>query len=650
MKKYIFNIKLLLIFLIPFIQMPSFQVIQVYQLNDYTIEFESNGGSPLESISGKYGTLIDLPTPDKDTHRFFGWYFDENFEQTVPDSFKMPFQNITLYARWKYSGLGSEFMPIEIQSNNDIELLRNTTFTHFELINDIDLGNDFSTIDSFSGHIDGNGYGFNIKDQPMFQSLESEAVIENLLIGFDGMSSLALSSTGGSIGLFANHNQGVMRQIEIDYLDGTLTLSSSSSNMQYVGFVGLNEGNMNNIALTNSDLIVTRQTGLFGFGSLVGINTGTIQDITNHSVNVVGTSINLGGIVGISTASGTLENLTNHGNLRLEGGIQNRDLYIGGVAYGLESDAHQLSNTGSIELYSNVSYPYAGGIAGYAYSEDQTIRLSNVINDGLVQAHNPINLSSDYIETSIGGIVAFASKNVTISRAMNTGNISNLPKLGTSTRNYQSIIGGIVGANEAIISESFNSGNMVLSDEATSNLGGLTGYTFLGKISSSYNLGSITSHNQTSTSWIGGISGWIEGAIIEDIYHRGNITVTNNSSQFISVVGGLVGDVYASDNPSVNPTKIQRGYASGTIAGPSNTWIGGIVGKNNTADSIVTKTHFFKTASIINGIGRNQNNSSSNAGTTSYTSKSNMYNLANALGNEWENINNELPQLKWQDE
>jgi len=649
MKKHIFNAKLFMLLLVPLIQLPSFQVIQVFQLNTYTVSFETYDGLEIESISGKFGTVIELPTPDKDDHRFFGWHLDGNFEQEVTDFFSIPPQNVTLYAKWKYSGLGSEFMPVQIQSIDDLQLLRDSTMDYFELTRDLVVDIDFLTIDSFSGNFNGNGYRLNIKNKPIFQTLETTAVIEELTIGFEQISNLSINATSGYAGMFAHNNKGLIDQVTIDYFDGTLNLSSSSSNVQFVGFVGLNEGTMSDIDLVESNLNVVRNTGFFTFGPLVGKNTGIIRNVVNESVDLVGTSLNLGGIVGLSSDDGMLENLTNYANHRLEGGIQDNAIAIGGVVSALESNATHLINEGSIELYSTVSYIYAGGIAGYVNTEDTPLLLNHAQNYGKVQAHNPNNFSNDFKETYIGGITAYASKNVTLNRVMNTGILSNQPKVGSSTRNAQSDIGGLVGINQGIVKESYNTGNINASDQANSDIGGLTGYTYLGKITTSYNLGSITSHNETGTSWIGGITGELGGSILEDVYNRGNITLTNNSTEYISVAAGLVGGVFTVENANANPTKIQRGYATGTISGPSNSFIGGILGKNYISDSIVSNTHYLKTSNILSGVNRNQNNVSTNTGTNAYTAISNMYSLANTLGNQWKNITNQLPRLKWQD-
>ena len=71
----------------------------VWNINKYTITFNSNGGSSAESITDDYNASVTLPTPTKEGHAFDGWYSDESLNaEYISD--KMPAENITLYAKW----------------------------------------------------------------------------------------------------------------------------------------------------------------------------------------------------------------------------------------------------------------------------------------------------------------------------------------------------------------------------------------------------------------------------------------------------------------------------------------------------------------------------------------------------------------------
>ncbi len=79
-------------------------VLKVYYERDkYTLAFESNGGSTVESITNYYNKPITVPNdPTKTGHTFTGWYTsatcDEGTKVTLPTS--MPAGSKTYYAGW----------------------------------------------------------------------------------------------------------------------------------------------------------------------------------------------------------------------------------------------------------------------------------------------------------------------------------------------------------------------------------------------------------------------------------------------------------------------------------------------------------------------------------------------------------------------
>jgi uncharacterized repeat protein (TIGR02543 family) len=67
---------------------------------NYTITFESNGGTPVDPITGPAGSAVTRPSdPTKVGHTFNDWYADVNLT-TVYQFTTMPSENITVYAKW----------------------------------------------------------------------------------------------------------------------------------------------------------------------------------------------------------------------------------------------------------------------------------------------------------------------------------------------------------------------------------------------------------------------------------------------------------------------------------------------------------------------------------------------------------------------
>ena len=66
----------------------------VWNTNQYTITFDTNGGSEIAPITQDYGTAITAPdNPTREGYTFIGW------DREIPTT--MPAENITLKARWK---------------------------------------------------------------------------------------------------------------------------------------------------------------------------------------------------------------------------------------------------------------------------------------------------------------------------------------------------------------------------------------------------------------------------------------------------------------------------------------------------------------------------------------------------------------------
>ena len=65
-----------------------------WRINQYTITFDTDGGSEIAPITQDYGTAITAPAdPTREGYTFIGW------DKTIPTT--MPAENITLKAKWK---------------------------------------------------------------------------------------------------------------------------------------------------------------------------------------------------------------------------------------------------------------------------------------------------------------------------------------------------------------------------------------------------------------------------------------------------------------------------------------------------------------------------------------------------------------------
>ena len=99
-----------------------------WEINQYTITFDTNGGSEIEPITQDYGTEITVPdNPTRKGYTFKGW------DREIPET--MPAENITVKAQWEINQYtiafdtngGSEIAPITQDYGTEITAPDNPT-------------------------------------------------------------------------------------------------------------------------------------------------------------------------------------------------------------------------------------------------------------------------------------------------------------------------------------------------------------------------------------------------------------------------------------------------------------------------------------------------------------------------------------------
>ena len=82
-----------------------------WDINDYQLHYETNGGSLISSATITFAEPISIPmAPLKEGYTFIGWFEDENLsDATLP--LTMPSQDLTLYASWQINVYDLYFHP-----------------------------------------------------------------------------------------------------------------------------------------------------------------------------------------------------------------------------------------------------------------------------------------------------------------------------------------------------------------------------------------------------------------------------------------------------------------------------------------------------------------------------------------------------------
>ena len=99
----------------------SLEIIAQYSVNQYTITFESNGGSAIGPVTADYGSLITAPTaPTKSGYDFAGWYKEAALTTAWDFSTdKVLSADITLYGKWSSISSGGSSSGSSSNRNSD---------------------------------------------------------------------------------------------------------------------------------------------------------------------------------------------------------------------------------------------------------------------------------------------------------------------------------------------------------------------------------------------------------------------------------------------------------------------------------------------------------------------------------------------------
>ena len=332
-------------------------------------------------------------------------------------------------------------------------------------------------------------------------------------------------------------------------------------------------------------------------GAAVGVNNSTISASTLNSVSALTTTqmqtaTNFAGFVFTTTPDATGNNwvmVDTNGSLNNAGGVAGATFPMLASEYSTTVfNAHQLqlmamapgasytlgtnvnatntnttsglndvwSTAGGFVPVGNSTTSFTGTFDGLGHViSNLTINLPSANDVGLFgQTGSGANIRDVGLvggsvsgSSYVGSLVGWNSSNSTISNSYATAGV-------VSVGSGSLEIGGLVGANVGVISDSYATGNV---SGGGNYVGGLVGADS-GTISDSYATGSVSSTRDD----VGGLAGYSIG-VINNSYATGGVSGGTD-------VGGLVGYVGSST--------IGNSYATGSVSGSGN--IGGLIGEN----------------------------------------------------------------------
>lgn len=108
--------------------------------NNYTVTFNSNGGSTINNQAVAFGTPITQPTaPTKTGYTFAGWYSDDKLTTAWNFVTLCPANNVTLYAKWTINNYkvtfnsngGTAVTPLTAQFSSLLSIPQAPTYTGY---------------------------------------------------------------------------------------------------------------------------------------------------------------------------------------------------------------------------------------------------------------------------------------------------------------------------------------------------------------------------------------------------------------------------------------------------------------------------------------------------------------------------------------
>ncbi len=402
---------------------------------------------------------------------------------------------------------------------------------------------------------------------------------------------------------------------EINWLNaGGLVGKAIDSNIYNI----INRNNVNGIAIAGGIIGESQNSSIFNCINYADVSISQQIGINSSYIGGLVGKANMGNFGYSEGLDGEQTNFvnTNYGNLNISNNLNNYvvndlyDIYAGGliglatdVKVGILDSAIETNNNtnnyhtnyGSINVNSNSHTLYVGGVIGYFANQNnlgEKISLYKLRNNGdinVVYSNIDSDVSSENVIdnvvsiSAIGGVLG--GSEVDFNKLANLGNI-NLDMITISDGILG--VGGVAGKINNLkgqlltFTENYNSANVNVSStgNTTFGVGGIIGsidlslydnsqvfeQNIIAYVKDSYNIGNITSNNNSQTS-LGGIIGNVltddeySKTIIQNTLNIGYATIYNiDSKQEANSLGAIIGNdnsillsnPYANENPE-NP-------------------------------------------------------------------------------------------------
>ena len=410
----------------------SYTLYAVWQINQYTITLELNGGTASKnSITQDYNSVVDSLVATRSGYDFVEWYADSDFA-TVYNFSTMPAEDITVYAKWQIDTTYTD--EIGIRNIQELQAINEYLSGKFYLENDIDAnGFDFTPLGSketpFTGAFDGNNKvvsNLSILGKFTYAGLfgSSKAKIKNIWVtnanynveadrvgGIVGFATSTIenchwngiiSSSNGTIGGIVGYGINVSRCS----VDGSISAYNTLVNVGGIaGLVSTIDNCYCNIAVKTRSIIYVSNPSFYKNSYVGGYIAAGATAITNSFVSNKSSYF-------MSVYNNTASTSISANRICREGTIENSFVITSGKSY-VSSDGCSYINIKEISsrYYMNTQYNWSNEIWcwGYDYPilySDDYIKVNYIGVDGLNNDNNP----DGYKKNSDGFVLSSIAK------------------------------------------------------------------------------------------------------------------------------------------------------------------------------------------------------------------------------------------------
>jgi len=289
-------------------------------------------------------------------------------------------------------------------------------------------------------------------------------------------------------------------------------------------------------------------------------------------------------------------------------GLEVRDWYdLDAIRENLDGYHHLMNDLDSTTAgYEELASPIANGGKGWQPIGNEDDPFTGTFDGQGYEIHDLfINRPDEWVVGLFGNggdIVWIYTPESQLYYVIIEGNIKDIG-LVNATVTGDVNVGGLVGWNEGIISNSYFTGNVT----GACDVGGLVGYNSEGTVRGSYSTGNVVGGGD-----VGGLVGWnsygrlaVSGGIVTNSYSTSNVTGGSAVGGLVGLNGqGTVNNSYSTGNVTGDNSigglvgydiigTVRNSYSIGSVTGSN--YVGGLVG--NTDDSTVNNSFWDTEAS-----------------------------------------------------